>query len=690
MFRKSSAVRTAVGRRSTTAVISIALSALLVLFAVNPAVAQADPTGGADGARWTADHDRNLQYPEVNVQWDVPIRMSDGTILRANIYRPADANRVPVDTKTPVILNMTPYTKLVSAIASAAIANPVLGPFALWLANAINVSGTPVSGLNDILRTVPGGLIQNFSVDFNLVRSGYTQIVADVRGTGNSDGTWQVFQPREQQDTVEMIDWASKQSWSNGNVGMTGVSYSGINQLYAANQNPEALKAIVPIEPGGDLVHDVVAPGGALGVGFLPLWLTAVNVLKMVPDVRSMVTGNFDWNWLAGRIQDPLTFFPQLIQALTAPTVQSVPPELKRLLSRDSVERKSWLDHADRIKVPTMIYDGWWDLFTNSTPRVYKQIPLQAGTSKQLIMGPTYHMTATSGMGQPGGPPSMAVLQKAWFDHFLKGEKNGITKYGPVTMFQQQNTWTSSPSFPRPGVSSQRLYLSDRSSGTAPTALRDGSLVATKPNSTARFTVAPGLTTLCSRDTAQQTMGQTAVFPGCTLDNRVAETNGLTFTSAPMAQNTALSGPVNVHLNTVLDATDGYYTAMVTDVAPDGTSTPVTSGQLVASLRKIDPAKSEFASNGDVTNPYYTLDLADRQPVVPGRPTQLDVGMWPTDALIKQGHRLRVSIFAMNLGKGLPLRPLLNDSQLKPEHIQLDPKAPSFVSVPLSRQVGQS
>lgn len=690
MFRMRSGWRQHGRKRSAAVVLPMLVSSLLVLFAVNPAVAQADPTGGADGARWTADHDRNLRYPEVNVQWDVPIRMSDGTIIRANIYRPADANRVPVNTKTPVIVNMTPYTKLVSAVASAAMANPVLGPFALWLANAINVSGTPISGLNDILRTVPGGVIQNFSVDFNLVRAGYTQVVADVRGTGNSDGTWQVFQPREQQDTLEVIDWAAKQRWSDGKVGMTGVSYSGINQLYAANKNPKALKAIVPIEPGGDLVRDVVAPGGALGVGFLPLWLMAVNTLKMVPDLRSMVTGTFDWNWLAGRVSDPFTFFPQLIQALTAPTVQSVPPEMKRLLSTNSVERQSWLDHADQIKVPTMIYDGWWDLFTNSVPRVYGQIPLSPGTEKQLIMGPTYHMTATSGMGQVGAPPSMAVLQKAWFDHFLKGVKNGITKYGPATLYQQGNGWTSAPSFPRPGMDSQRLYLSDRRSGTAPTALRDGSLVAAKPDSNARFTVAPGLSTLCSRDSGQQSMGQTAIFPFCTTDNRIAETNGLTFTSAPMAANTALSGPVNVHLNTVLDATDGYYTAMLTDVAPDGTSTPITTGQLVASLRAIDRNKSTFAPNGDVTNPYYTLDLADRKPVKPGQPTQIDLGMWPTDALIKKGHRLRVAVFAMNLMKGLPLRPLLNDSQLRPEHIQLDPNNPSFVSVPLNRQVGQS
>ena len=78
-------------------------------------VASADPTGGAAGRQWTASHDsKRKKYAGVSIQTDVPIRMSDGTVLRADIYRPADARKRPIATKTPTIVNLTPYTKLLT------------------------------------------------------------------------------------------------------------------------------------------------------------------------------------------------------------------------------------------------------------------------------------------------------------------------------------------------------------------------------------------------------------------------------------------------------------------------------------------------------------------------------------------------------------------------------------------------
>ena len=84
-------------------------------------VATADPTGGPAGKQWTATHDGKQKYAGVSVRTDVPIRMSDGTVLRADIYRPADARQRPVDTRTPVVVNLTPYTKLLTSLGSAVI-----------------------------------------------------------------------------------------------------------------------------------------------------------------------------------------------------------------------------------------------------------------------------------------------------------------------------------------------------------------------------------------------------------------------------------------------------------------------------------------------------------------------------------------------------------------------------------------
>ena len=117
-------------------------------------------------------------------------------------------------------------------------------------------------------------------------------------------------------------------------------------------------------------------------------------------------------------------------------------------------------------------------------------------------------------------------------------------------------------------------------------------------------------------------------------------------------------------------------------MAPDGHALPLTTGQLTSSLRAIDNAKSKRSANGDLTDPYPVLTLATRQPIVPGQPTQLDIGLTATDAVLQPGHRLRVDVAAGNFPKGLLLRPLLNESELKPQHLVLDPSAPSFVNVP--------
>ncbi len=645
--------------------------------------ASAQPTGGADGRSWTSDYKSNPQYPGMHAQRDINIRMTDGVILKANVYRPADRAGQPIRTKTPVLVNLTPYSKLIFSLAGEVANHPVLWPFLEQLVNSINLSGTPIANAEQLLGIIRGGGIAISGVDPRLVRSGYTQIIVDVRGTGWSQGDWDVFQSREQQDTLEVIDWAARQPWSNGKVGMTGGSYSGINQIYAANKNPKHLKAIFPVVPGGDLIHSIIAPGGAIGLGFLPMWLTFVNSLKMIPNVASMLNGTFDWKWLADRVRDPATFFPLLIEALTNPSTKQLSPSVAALVNPNSSIRRDYMAHAEKIRVPTFILGGWFDIFTYDELAMYRRLQLPAG-QKQLFMGPTYHVNMGYKMGGAGQPPRIDVLQKAWFDRWLKGIDNGIDRYGPVTLYQHGRGWTSTSDFPRPGMSYQRMYLSGRRSGTSPTSVHDGSLT-TRGSSSQRLTVAPGLSTLCSRESAQPAVGMLVVFPACTEDSRIAETNALTFTSAPVRTPTVISGPTNLHLNTVLDARDGYWVATLNDVAPNGVSTQLTSGQVVASLTAYDPARSVFAPNGDVVDPYTWLSLAKRKQIVPGRAITVDIGLLGTDLLLRPGHRLRIDVYAMNLSKGLPLRPLLNDSGLRPQHIQLDPRRPSYLTVGSSR-----
>ncbi|MBF6172901.1 CocE/NonD family hydrolase [Nocardia blacklockiae] len=675
-------------RAGVVVVAAVALGALVVLPA-GAAPEPVGPDGGAAGAAWAAVEDGPQRYPNVFIEWDVPITMSDGTVLKSNVYHPADAAGRPIAEPTPTVVNLTPYTKLGSMVIDSAQSIPGFSDELLRLVHEFDLSGTPFSGITDLTKSLGGGLVRNFSVDRQLVKSGYTQVVVDVRGTGFSQGDWDLLRAREQQDTVEVIDWTARQPWSTGDIGMSGVSYSGINQLQVAAKKPPALQALFPVVPSGNPFRDVVAPGGAIGTTFMPAWLLGVNMAKLMPDLLSVAQGRFDGKWLADRLADPFTFVDALIDAFVTPNIDQLSPKVQELLRSDSPTRQAWETDASAISTPVFISGGWHDLFVTSQADFYDRIPLPPGR-KQLLMGDTYHITNGAESGKPGLPPRMDVLQRAWFDKWLKGIDNGIDRYGPVTVREQGGAWKTLSALHKPESQAdyRRMYLAAAPSGTTAGSVHDGSLFTGPSPEVESLSVAPGLTGLCSRDAAQQTIGVAAIVVACGDDNRVHELNGLTFTSAPVAGPTTVSGPISVHLNTVQDATDGFWVVEVTDVAPDGRSTVLSTGQLMASLRTIDEARSRRAADGDYTQPVPDLSLDTRQLTVPGQPTPLDIPVPAVDAVLQPGHRLRVNVYAGNFPKGVPPTPLLLETRLAPQHLLLDAADPSYVHLPVSGDPG--
>lgn len=642
---------------------------------------------GALGAKWTRTHDGPQKYSGYTIKPDVPIRMSDGTVLRSNVIRPTGKSGKPVNAKLPTIVTMTPYTKMVSALAAEVTNYPVLVPQLIDLLNGINARGTFLSGYNELVGALRGGLVNTFAYDPQLVKSGYNVVVVDVRGTGFSQGTWQVFGERERKDTVEVVDWAKKQSWGNGKVGMSGVSYSAINQMQAASDDPGELDAIFPVVPGADLIQDVIAPGGGVGFGFLAPWLTLVNASKMIPNVASMLNGTFDWKWLADRVKDPLTYFDVMIEALTTRTPHNLKGTTRELVTARSERRRSLATDMSKITTPTFAIGGWNDLFTNSESRTLKGLSQLTNSQKKLIMDDGYHITSSSNFGQKGYPPRIDVLARAWYDKWLKAIDNGIDRYSPATLASEPNGWfVQGETYPLPGHTYQRQYLSGRSSGTTNTPVAgDGSLSSVRPAARATRQVKPGLSTVCSRDAAQSAVGITAAFDFCGKDSRVSEIAAQTFTSKPATASTSVSGTPVVHLRQRLSATDGYWHATVNVVSPDGRSTTVSMGQLMVSLRAIDSERSSYAPNGDLTDAIPTLSISDYHKVKPGQIPDVDIPMSATQAKLRPGDRLRVDVYAFNFPKAVPLGPELWSSQLRPQYIEIDPAHPSWVNVPLSR-----
>lgn len=659
------------------AVTLAAATAVAVGVTVGPPVAIAEPTGGAAGQSWTATTDGPNQFPAITVAEDVPIRMSDGVVLRASVYRPADASGRAIDDKLPTVFNITPYTRLVPALADAAAAHPVLGE-ALDRLGAADLSGTPFDGLTELTGGLGGGLLRTFGVNRNLVENGYVQVVVDVRGTGYSEGVWDVLGEREQQDTVEVFDWARAQPWSNGDFGMAGVSYSAINSLHAADKRPAGLKAIFPVEPSEDLAREIVATGGAFGAGFMPAWLIAVNGLKFVP-IDSLLRGDFDPQWLADRLADPAVMFPQMFDAVLNGEGEA---------ANDGAFYDVRNADVERIQVPTFVTGGWHDIFGRGESRIFDRLQMPAG-QKQLLMGNGYHLNPGLGHGTEGAPPRLDVLERAWFDKWVKGIDNGIDGYGPATLYQQGGGWITASQFPRAGADYRRLYLNGTPSGSAPHAVVDGSLTVDAPTAPSTHSVAPGLRAACSRDTAQGTAGFGAILGStCTQDARFAEAESLTFTTAPVTEATEISGPVAVHLLTTTDAPDGFWSVTVNDVAPDGRSTVITNGALLSSRSALDESASEKDASGAYTVPVADLGADTTRAVTPGAPLILDIGLNGTEAKLAAGHRLRVDVAAASFPRYLPMLPDLQATGLKAQRLLIDPANPSFVNLPVVGKPG--
>ena len=190
---------------------------------------------------------------DVRKDEDVPVRMRDGVTLRLNLYRPADA-----DERLPVILSAHPYGK--DAVPKRKGRGWSINPqFRIMnQPEALRISDQTSWEAPD-----PVWWAQH----------GYAVINLDVRGGGRSEGRGALFSDQEADDIAQVIEWAAEQPWSNGRVGMLGVSYLAISQYKVAALNPPALKAICPWEGFTDAYRDFCTSGGVVENGFARVWL---------------------------------------------------------------------------------------------------------------------------------------------------------------------------------------------------------------------------------------------------------------------------------------------------------------------------------------------------------------------------------------------------------------------------------
>ena len=581
------------------------------------------------GAKW-ADYNPPALYAGVAKQAMQYITMPDGTKLAAYVTLPADASGKAATGTFPTVLVQTSY-----------------------------------NGGNAQYEASIGAALG--AADPYIVQHGYATVVVDVRGTGQSQGTWDAFGADEQSDYGHVVDWVTQQSWSNGAIGLYGVSYLGITTAITAAQNHPAVKAAFPIVPIGDGYRDIVFTGGQTNLTFIPAWFGLVSVLSLTDP--TLVT-------------DPTIGLPAVLQHLvSAVTTFQLPTMVQALLGTTATAydgafwaTRSPLENDGKINVPTFVVGGLHDLFQRSEPLTYESIKTQAPA--KLLIGPWTHLQAALGSGLPvDGVPPLNHIQLQWFDQYVKGMNVGadalpnVTQY--VTGFGHYATATD---WPHPQVQAQQLFLrGDKSlSATAPAANEASNTVAQLP-----------LNGACSISLSQWTAGLTGFLPlPCQTDDTIAEAADVKFETPPMPADVYLNGPIEADVWISTTALDAGVSVRIDDVDAAGNVTPLTDGLQTASLRAVDASRSR-TMNGLMIQPWHPFTPSSAQALMPGQAVMVPVEVFPTSALIAKGHKLRVAVGASNLPQGVPPLPTLLNSLLGVLTVYSDAAHPSKVVLPV-------
>jgi uncharacterized protein len=542
---------------------------------------------------------------------NVPITVSDGVVIRANVFLPSTTGRFPT------ILTATGYNK-----------------------DAANPGGQDCTGSQGIAGDEPG-----------LTEKGFAVMVIDDRGTGASGGKWESWDQRTQDDYKEILSWIQSQPWSDSSVATTGGSYMGITSLLMAEADaarvaegkPRAVKAVWADIPMADAYRDVTFQGGSLNTSFIPLWLGLVGGLSALPPSSTSANPQEAASLYLEHLLGNVEFGGRHVVGATLAEEPAYDGPFYRL--------RSPAVRASEITVPVVIQGGWWDLFQRGEPLLWES--LSHSPDRVLFMSPHYHISSGPAMEDPH-------LKEKWFAHWLLRTKNGVQHTPHVNLYAiGGERWEHFKRFPVPGTRYQRLHLSGEGSGSSPVSLHDGSLGPSAPS-------APGgdqapllpASSPCSRESAQWTAGA-ASNSACDTNNATYEASSLTYTTQPLASSTKIAGLITADLWAELTATDATLVAVLSDVEPSGASNQVTAGFLMASQRAVDPGLSTYGPRRVMIRPWHPFTKASQQPVTPNQPTEYKIEIYPTSAVVPAGHRLRLTIGTANTFSSAPPLPSL-------------------------------
>ena len=525
----------------------------------------------------------------VRVERDVAATMRDGTVLRADLFRPDD------DKRHPVLVQRTPYGK------------------AFWPLTAMTL---------DPMRAAEAGFIV---------------AIQDVRARWASEGEGFFPYRDERDDGHDTVSWAAGLPQGNGRVGAYGVSYMGAAAWHAAAGAPDALGAISPTTAPNDFVTDHLWRGGAFLLGTLAMWSLQAIGLSTVVRAEGGTPG-FIPSLL--RLVDDIDGFDRVVRHRPLATFPPARPgderfvpfffEILRHPEPDEFTRALSVSHRHgEVRVPALIIAGWHDLMLASDLQHYAAIRSEgaapvAREGTRLVVGPWSHGMFLNVVGEVDfGLRSSGMFldlredltarQLRWFAHWLAAGAEPLPDDDPrVRLFVQgADRWRDEDDWPLARARERALYLR-RARGLAFDAPADS-------EGSDAYVYDP--------DDACPTRGGGILmprhYPAGPVDQAplLTRRDVLVYTSAALEHDLEVTGHVKAVLYAATSGRDTDWVVKLCDVHPDGRTLNICDGVLRASYRR---------SSGE------------RSPVEPGAVDRYDVDLWATSMLFRRGHRLRV------------------------------------------------
>ncbi|MGA9813602.1 MAG: CocE/NonD family hydrolase [Terriglobales bacterium] len=419
------------------------------------------------------------------------------------------------------------------------------------------------------------------------VRRGYVCARVDIRGFGGSEGvpTGREYSEQEQLDGLQIISWLAHQPWSNGNVGMMGISWSGFNSLQMAMRHAPELKAIIAVDATAELFHDDVHYMDGMA---------HIDEFELNMDMAPGMTGAPDYT---------------LDEKVLGPRFDAPPWSLLYLKHQhDGPFWRSPVRPYGEIKIPCFIIGGLLDGYRDSITDMLQQTkaPLKA------IVGPWNHTFPHDAV--PGPEIEWRAEAVRWWDYWLKGRDTGVLNDPRLIIYMQH--WHP----PDPNLQNVPGEWR-REDSWPPRDVRD-TVFFPQPN----YTLA---TTAPEADVHQlkyvPSIGVEAGFWWGELlsDPRPVDAFSLVYDSAPLKEDIAILGRPRALLKASATAPLADWFARLSDVAPDGTVTQITGAGINGAQRK---------------------SMSEPLALEPGKVYPLDIVMHLTSWVFPKGHRIRLAV----------------------------------------------